>query len=174
MLKSFIVLLISALLVAAAGCKATLPTGDTSTLAGTLQLIQDILNRSGKTEFTVHQNGRTADLVFEDTRAKGDVAKCGVGYHARSTLNDMVLFDKDSKVVFRQTESLTVLTADEYFKQTAGMTDPKATPPVYFLEVNDVGKQAHQGEIFVFSDKAWAEALKNAMSKAMTFCAVKR
>ena len=176
MLKRHIVVLVSALLVVAAGCKTVLPTGDTSTLAGTLQLIQDILNRSGKTEFVNEANGRTADVVFEVSRAKGDVERCGVGYHVRSTINGMVLFDRDGKIVFGQTESLTLLNAEEYFKQSAPTADPKVTPPTYVLQVeqNEAARHDGQGEAFVFSDKAWAEALKNAMAKAMIFCATKK
>jgi hypothetical protein len=174
MLKRNIVLLASVLLFAAAGCKAALPTGDTSTLAGTLQLIQDILNQSGRMEFVTHNNGRTAEVVFEVSRAKGDAERCGVGYHARSTIGGMVFFDHDSKIVFRETETLKLLTAEEYFKLSAPMADPKVTPPMYAVQVLQKGRQVNEEETFWFSDKAWAEALKNAMSKAMTFCAAKQ
>lgn len=176
MFKRYIVLLVSALLVAAAGCRTALPTGDTSTLAGTLHLIQDILNQMGKTAFVNHQNGRTAEVVFEVSRAKADVERCGVGYHVRSTIGGALLFDRDGKIVFAQTESLTLRTAEEYLKAAAPTSDPTVTPPTYILQVeqNEAARHAGQGEAFVFSDRAWAEALENAMSKAMAFCAAKK
>ena len=165
-------LLLSASLIALTGCKQVPPTGDTSTLTGTLQLIQDILNQSSIVHFTNQVNDRSAEVVFAVTRAKGDVGKCGVGYHVRSTINGMVLFDRDGKVAFRQTEGLNLITAEEYFKESAPTSEPKVTPATYVLRVEQdaAGRQAGQGEAFVFTDKAWAEALKNAMSRAVVLC----
>ena len=172
MIKHCLLLLLAASLVAATGCKQAPPTGDTSTLAGTLQLIEDILNQSPMVHFTTHVNDRSAEIVFAVTRAKGDAGKCGVGYHVRSTIAGMVLFDRDGKIAFRQTEGLNLITAEEYFKASAPTSDPKVTPPTYVLRVEQdgAGRQAGQGEAFIFADKAWAEALKTAMSRAIVLC----
>jgi hypothetical protein len=136
----------------------------------TLKLIQDSLNKLGKTTFVNQWRHQNAQVSSEISQVVATPSQCRIDFHSKSTIDGTTLFDGNDWIGFREVQNITILTAEQDFKENNPSYDGKVDPPVFFLRVQKTGEATHHSTEFVFVDGGNATLVAKTMRHAVALC----
>jgi hypothetical protein len=157
----------------------TKPIDSGSSLAETMQFIQDKLNSLGTVSYTAFTqntaNGGTGNTAFTNgfSNVVADQNQCRISYHANFAMNGSTTFDRDTWLLLREVQQIVVKPYIQYQTEvnaSAGNSNDvctSANPPITILQLYFSNGAT---QFFAFTDAALANRVANAMRHAAKLC----
>ena len=156
--------------------------GSLPTLAETMQLIQDQLNKIGKLSFVVHiqdqvEGNATVPYSTEVSNVVADAASCTIRYHWKRSMHGDVVNDEDVSLSLHDVLGLAAMSDQEHqkmlFERERSSPDEKQTnfttfePPLFMVVMREAGDNETG---FSFADQKAANSVARAMARVVDLC----